>query len=592
MEDTGGQAMENNKDIIRVKEVFDGEEIEVIYRKGKPGLSKAEAVALAGQEGPPPRICLPPEPGIYEMTPEIVCQRDVSVTLRDGVKIYSDIYMPKHRTEKLPLIISWSFFDKPYTYDQEDGMGPGTPPGTVSGMTNFESGDQAYWCFYGYAVASVSPRGVGNSEGNVSNFGVQDGRDGYDFIEWAARQEWCNGRMGMFGNSALAMTQYRIAAEQPPHLACIAPWEGTGDLYRESIAFGGIDASGYNAGVLSMISSNQYVESCADMLAEHPLINKYWESKIPKWEDINIPVYICGGWCHFHLRGATECFRRISSKQKWLRIHRDMEWPDFYNPENTADLHRFFDRYLKNIRNGWEFTPAVRLEVMDAYEYDYDKCRAEEAFPIERTEYKKLYLDAASGKAGDSPFRETVETSYDPDTETVSFDYEFTEDTEIIGYSKLKLFVECRGHDNMDLFIWCKKFKADGEYVPVRAMGSNYRGALGYMRVSHRELDPKYSSDFQPVQAHRKEEKLKQGEVVPVEIEIWPHGRIWHKGEHLRLEISGRFIKSEWFEDRAMQFATDNGNGRHVLHTGGDYGSFLQIPVIPPKYQSGDFIVR
>lgn len=584
--------MDGDKDIIRIKELFDGEEIEVIYRKGKPGLSKAEAAALIGQEGPPPKFTLPPEPGLYEMTPEIICQRDVSVTLRDGVKIYADIYMPKHRLEKLPLIISWSFFDKTYNYDQADSNSPGAPPGALSGMVGFESGDPAYWCRYGYAVANVSPRGVGNSEGNVSNFGVQDGRDGYDFVEWAARQEWCNGRIGMFGNSAVAMTQLRIAAEQPPHLACIAPWEGTGDLYRESIAFGGVDASGYNRGVLSMIASNQHVESCADMYAEYPLINKYWESKIPRWEDINVPVYICGGWCHFHLRGAAECFRRINSKRKWLRIHRDMEWPDFYKPENTADLHRFFDRYLKNIRNSWEMTPVVRLEVMDAYDYDYDNCHTEETFPIERTEYKKLYLDAASGKVADSQFADTSEVTYDPDTETIAFDYEFTEDTEIIGYSKLKLFIECRGHDNMDLFVWYKKFKADGEYVPLRAMGSNFRGAWGYLRASHRELDSKYSSDFQPVQAHRREEKLAAGEIVPVEIEIWPHARIWHKGEHLRLEISGRFIKSDWFEDRAMQFATDNGEGHHVIHTGGEYASFLQIPVIPPKYRSGDFIVR
>lgn len=581
-----------SEEILRINETFDGEEIEVIYRKGKPGLSRAEAAALIGQEGPPPKFCLPPEPGMYEITPEVVCQRDVSVTLRDGVKIYADIYLPKHRTEKIPLILSWSFFDKPYTYDQENGGGPGTPPGTVSGVTNFESGDPLYWCRYGYAVASVSPRGVGSSEGNVSNFGVQDGRDGYDFVEWAAKQEWCNGRVGMFGNSALAMTQYRIAAEQPPHLACIAPWEGTGDLYRESIAFGGIDSTGFNEGVASMIASNQYVESCVDMLKEHPLIDKYWESKIPRWEDIKVPVYSCGGWCHFHLRGAFEGFRRIGSQKKWIRVHRDMEWPDFYSSENTADLRRFFDRYLKNIRNGWELTPPVRFEVMDAYDYDYDRCRVEETFPIARTQYKKLYIDAASGKAAGGPFAEAAEVSYDPETETVAFEYEFSEDTEIIGYSKLRLYVECRGHDNMDLFIWCKKLKADGEYVPLRAMGFPYRGAWGYLRASRRELDPKYSSDFQPVQAHRREEKLSPGEIVPVDIEIWPHARIWHKGERLRLEISGRFIKSDWFEDKGMKFTTDNGAGRHVIHTGGEYESFLQIPVVPPKYRSGEFIVR
>ena len=109
------------------------------------------------------------------------------------------------------------------------------------------------------------------------------------------------------------------------------------------------------------------------------------------------------------------------------------------------------------------------------------------------------------------------------------------------------------------------------------------------MRVSHRELDPKLSTDFQPVQAHRKEEKLKPGEIVPVDIEILPHCRIWHKGQQLELVVAGRYIREGWFE--RMGWYTNN-KGNHVIHTGGKYDSYLQIPVIPPKYQAGDYIYR
>ena len=79
-----------------------------------------------------------------------------------------------------------------------------------------------------------------NSEGDQQQFGTQEGRDGYDFIEWAAKQKWCSGKVGLFGNSGVAMSQWRIAAENPPHLTCIAPWEATGDQYRESLMEGGI----------------------------------------------------------------------------------------------------------------------------------------------------------------------------------------------------------------------------------------------------------------------------------------------------------------------------------------------------------------
>jgi predicted acyl esterase len=121
---------------------------------------------------------------------------------------------------------------------------------------------------------------------------------------------------------------------------------------------------------------------------------------------------------------------------------------------------------------------------------------------------------------------------------------------------------------------------------------SHYRGAWGYFRCSHRELDPKLSTDFQPVQAHRKEEPMEPGEIYPIDIEFYPHSRIWHKGEYMRLEIAGRFIPTGWFEDGHFSIETDNGNGTHVIHTGGEYASYLQIPFIPPKYQSGEYIVR
>lgn len=110
------------------------------------------------------------------------------------------------------------------------------------------------------------------------------------------------------------------------------------------------------------------------------------------------------------------------------------------------------------------------------------------------------------------------------------------------------------------------------------------------MRVSHRKLDPKLSTDFQPVQAHTVEEKLKPGEIVPVDIEIVPHSKLWHKGQQIRVQVAGRYIRQEgWFEK--LGWATNN-RGNHVIHTGGKYDSFLQIPVIPPRYQVGNYVYR
>ena len=573
------------------KQEFKGKEIDVLYRKGVPGLTREEMDAARAQGITPSnfKYAAKLDPGMNEEEDGIIRMRDLPVLMRDGTTLYTDVYYHKDTPWPMPLIVCWSPFGKKPADGAENWKLMGVPPHTVSKLAKFESADPAYWCHYGYAVANPDSRGIANSEGDTSNFGLQDGEDGYDFIEWAAKQPWCSGRVGLFGNSGVGMTQWRIAAEQPPHLTCIAPWEATGDMYRESFAFGGIPSAQFNEGIMNSLANKTYVEEGPNMLYTNPLINEYWESKIPRWENIRIPAYVCAGWCHFHLRGSFEGFRRIRSPKKWMRAHRDMEWPDTYNPENLEDLRRFYDRYLKGIRNGWEFTPKVRVEVMDAYGYSKKVNRPEDEFPLARTEYRKLYLDADSAKMSYSPFTQEAEAVYDPETERSYFEFKVEEETEITGYMKLHAFVEARDHTNMDMFVWVKKYNADGEYVPVHCMKENYRGAWGYMRCSHRELDPKWSSDFQPVQAHRKEEPMEPGKVYEVDVEIWPHSRVWHKGEIIRLEIAGQFIRTDWYEDNSMAFDVDNGS-QCVIHTGGKYASYLQIPFIPPKYKSGDYV--
>ena len=568
-------------------ETFKGVEMETIYRQGKVPVDPKDENRDAGGPGMNSMgmgVCPELNPRTYECAPGIICEQDVAVKMRDGVTIYVDIYRPKDKTN-IPVIISWSFYGKRPGEGMSEWQIMGVAPGTVSKLTKFESTDPLYWCYKDYAIANVDPRGVGHSEGDVNCFGTQDARDGYDFIEWVAQQPWCNGKVGMGGNSAVAMSQWRIAAECPPHLACIAPWEGTSDIYRESIFEGGIPAISFNEFIVGSITSENKVDDMVNMARKSPLMNAYWEDKIPDFSKIRIPVYCTACWNHFHLRGAFQGFRKIKSKKKWMRAHREFEWPDGYNRENLAELELFFERYLKDIHNCWESTPRVRLEVMDAHEFLYAKNRPERSFPIKRTEYKKLYLDAATARLSFEPVAATSSVSYDGNTGIANFDIKFEEDTEITGYMKLHMWVEADGHDDMDMFVNIQKLDTKGEWLPVDVLGEPHPGTWGKMRVSHRSLDEDLSTDFQPIQSHLKEEKLSPGEIVPVDIEIVPISRFWHKGQSLRIQIAGRYIREGWFEP--LTWDTDN-HGKHIIHTGGEYESYLQIPVIPPKYQDGD----
>lgn len=582
---------------ITKKEKFGNTEIETIYREARrPATLKTMKITKESVDGLDEKtlegasigFCAEFKPGTYLAEPGIICEQDIPVTLRDGATIYADIFRPVNQMD-IPAIISWSYFGKRPGEGFDEWQLIGVPPGTVSRMAKFESPDPAFWCHYGYAVANVDPRGVGHSQGDINMFGSQDARDGYDFIEWLAGQYWCNGKIGMSGNSGVAMTQWRIAAEQPPHLACIAPWEGTGDLYRESLYEGGIPALSFNNFILGSLIGPGYIDDTVAMAEKYPFLNEYWEDKIPKWEKIKIPTYTTVSWNHFHLRGSIEGFRRIRSTKKWLRAHREFEWPDTYNSFSLDDLKKFYDRYLKGIRNGWELTPRVRLEVMDAYDFNYQTNRPEKEFPLARTQYNKLYIDAARGSMQFEPVSEASKVRYEGDKGSVNFDIKFEEDTEITGYMKLRLWVEAEGYNEMDLFLAVQKLDCDGKWLPVNVLGEPHPGAWGKIRVSRRQTDTKLSTDFQPVQAHRSEQKLTPGEIVPVDIEILPHSRIWHKGEQLRLVVSGHYMREGWFEP--LSWETDN-RGNHIIHSGGEYDSYLQVPVIPPKYQAGETIYR
>ena len=222
---------------------------------------------------------------------------------------------------------------------------------------------------------------------------------------------------------------------------------------------------------------------------------------------------------------------------------------------------------------------------MDAKEFLYAKNRPETSFPLKRTEYKKLYLDAGNNALSWNPVETKTSYSYDGNTGVANFDIKFEEDVEITGYMKLHLWVEADGHDDMDMFVNIQKLDTKGEWLPVSVLGEPHPGTWGKMRVSHRALDEEKSTHFQPIQSHLKEEKLQPGEIVPVDIELVPISRFWHKGQSLRIQVAGRYIREGWFEP--LFWDTDN-HGNHIIHSGGEYDSYLQIPVIPPKYQDGD----
>ncbi len=536
----------------------------------------------------------PLEPGTEVVAGDIIYERDVAAPTRDGRRLYVDIYRPKDQVD-VPVIVAYTPFGKRHWYGQ--GIAPGlhqamgVPKGTISVLAAFEAPDPSYWCRNGYAVANVDAAGVGYSEGDFQGMNSQYGRDGADIVEWLAKQKWCNGNVGMAGNSGLAIAQWFVAAECPPSLKCIAPWEGTADFYRESMFPGGIPYAAFAGMIHLSLRGNGLIQDPVEDMKVHPLFDTYWNDYKAKVENIRIPVYATAGYTHpLHLRGTIQSYLKIRSRQKWMRMHRDFEWPDFNNPKYMADLKLFFDRYLKEIHNGWEMTPRVRLGVMDAFDYDYQIDRPEGEYPPERTTYTRLYLNADDGSLNREPVDQEASISYDANTGEANFDLVMEEETEITGFAKLRLWVEADGSSDMDLFVYLQKVRDDGTIIPVTVFGENDPGAPGKLRVSHRELDAEKSTDYLPIHTHRSEQLLEKGEIVAVDVEIWPSSRIWHKGETLRVNVAPRLVRdATWF--LPLVYETRN-EGRHIIHTGGRFDSYLVVPVVPPKYEHKGYVFR
>lgn len=124
------------------------------------------------------------------------------------------------------------------------------------------------------------------------------------------------------------------------------------------------------------------------------------------------------------------------------------------------------------------------------------------------------------------------------------FRFTANEDMEITGNMKLKLWVSTDDTDDMDLFVGIKKFDRRGNevFLPDFNHLENGQVASGWLRVSHRELDPVKSTPYQPVLKHKRLLKLTKGEIVPVEIEILPSSVFLKSGESLVLVIKGSDI--------------------------------------------------
>lgn len=515
----------------------------------------------------------------------IIVERDLPIPMRDGTVIYGDVYRPSEVAHDLPVILSWSPYGKHAQSNQVFWPPSGVNPEWLSPLTPFEGPDPFDWCPRGYAVAVIDPRGAWRSNGNYYHNGPIEAQDCYDTIEFLAAQPWANGRVGMTGVSYLACIQYIVAGLQPPSLKALNPWEGFSDWYREFGTHGGIPETGFAPRASDNIQygPNQ-TENTWEQMQRHPLLDEYWRSKQIDLTAITQPCWVVASWADqgLHTRGTLEAFKQMASREKWLDIHGQKKWAHYYLPDSTRRRHSFFDHFLLEPGCTLPAWPRVQLEVREAA--GVAETRAEEDYPLRRQQPLALYLGAEEALLPDPATPARVE--WDSENDEVVFDHRFDTDSEFTGHAALRLWLEAPDAQDADIFVALEKLDRAGERVGFTfyAFYENGPVALGWLRASHRALDPERSSDLQPVHPHDREQPLPGDGPVCCDIELWPSSTLFRAGETLRLRIGGRDLYRDALPRLPFARHEDTRNrGRHVLHCGGAHDSRMLLPLIPAK---------
>jgi predicted acyl esterase len=544
----------------------------------------------------------------------IVVERDRRITMSDGTEISADIFRPDSN-EKFPAILGI------HPYPQQPQTAPIKPnsfssvtfphPGEEKGRGWIESGDPNFFVRRGYVQAISNVRGTGKSGGKYDFLGPQELRDTYEVIEWTAKQPWCDGKVGMFGVSYFAMIQIFVAALNPPSLKCLFAPHALTDLYQDWIYRGGIYgynfiralAKDYSNPKFELITRKKFGDEelkkriakafqdedlmaipgmaevlknideginpiMADMML-NPLNGPFWEERRAQYDTTKIPAYIGGCWATYglHLPGAFRSWESLKVPKKMvigppMYLDRPLYQPQY-------ESLRWFDYWLKGIDTGIMKEPPVRLFIMGT-----NKWKETEDWPLPETKWTPFYLhedkllsehehwpNEGSDSFEDSPWQRGSLEYYSPI---------LVEDTEVIGPIVLNLYASTTD----DEVLWLISLRE------VDQQGNERVLTRGWLRGTHREVDPKRSKPWAPFHPHTTSEPLTPGKIYEFNIPIVPTGNLFKAGSKIKLKIScADDVPKHTFEQIASGNIRRQSSSRITVYHNGDHPSHLLLPI-------------
>ena len=550
-----------------------------------------------------------PPPPVRPTVDEVVVERDVEIPMSDGARLVADVYRPA-AAGAYPALYAVSPYQKDLAH---------LPPIPVFRWR--ESGNIEWWVRHGYVFVHADSRGAGKSlPGDWCVLDAREQEDLHDAIEWTAEQPWCTGRVGMTGESYYAVVQWLAAAQQPPHLACIAPYDGWIDPYRDLFFHGGMPTMGFTTWWLWDVRARMLLDrpgphdravmryDFIDDLLRHPSDDDFWaeRSAHAKFDRIRVPFYSMSNWTMvgIHLRANLIAFEELPGPKKLLVGSGDIggDSQRFYHSEALhTELLRFFDHWLKDDKNGIMDEPPVKVFVRNGEGF-----RDEHEWPLARTQYTPLYL--GPGPTGTATSRNDGALTWDPpgsDAAPTTYSYpderwggwpilgpaERSADGQIDRLANILTFTSDPLTDEIEVTgpivakLWLSSDQPDTDLVvslmdvaPESAPGPPRRVTRGWLRASHRGLDPARSTPNRPFHDHRRPEPLEPGQVYELSVEIWPTSWVFLPGHRIRIEVSN--ADSPMF-DNPINHHFGVKTGTDSIHHDVQHASHVVLPIIP-----------
>jgi uncharacterized protein len=475
-------------------------------------------------------------PSVYAAT----SPKTVMVPMRDGVKLATDVYRPEGNGP-WPALLTRT----PYNKDKKviKIAVEATKRGYVSVVQNM--------------------RGRFTSEGDDYPVYWYDGwgkhKDGYDTVEWIAEQEWCNGKVGVFGTSAAGIAANLIAPSRPPHLICCYTKMAATNVYHQVVYQGGA----FRKSLVEMwLNKQRYSPKNLEKFRKHPDYDDFWkQADVESVSDrVNVPCMFVGGWYDLYTSGPLNSFMKVNKNggsgtrgkcrlvmEPYGHGHNDvLVFPNGYYLPKAANMFNWFDIWLKHSGKGLEKIPVVQYYTMgdpnDPNTPGNRWCTADN-WPVQ-AEMKKVYLhpDKRLRLEPQKELSGSLSYKYDPKNpvptigganlfiEKGPMDQRSVENrqdvllfnsptlnqyTEITGPIKVKLWISSTARDTDFTAKLCDVYP-DGRSMIVLD---------GIIRARHRN-------------SMEKSELLELGEIYELEIDLWATSLVFSPGHSIRIAIS------------------------------------------------------